>query len=63
MAELASQHIGGAVQYLITEDGIIKGLISFCYIDRFKKWAVADTNYLTIAARTISAVLKKKSYI
>ncbi len=63
MAALVSQHIGGAVQYLITEDGIIKGLISFCYIDRFKKWAVADTNYLTIAARTISAVLKKKSYI
>lgn len=63
MGVLLSQNIGGAVQYLITDEGIIKGMISFCYIDRFKKWAVADANYLTIAARTISAILKKKSYI
>lgn len=60
---LSEQHIGGAVQYLITDDGLIKGLISFCYIDRFKKWSVTDTNYLTILARTISAVLKKHTYL
>lgn len=60
---LSEQHIGGAVQYLITEDSMIKGMISFCYIDRFKKWAVDDTNYLTVIARTISAILKKHAYI
>lgn len=60
---LSEQHIGGAVQYLITEESMIKGMISFCYIDRFKKWAVDDTNYLTIIARTISAILKKHAYI
>ncbi|MCC8135559.1 MAG: GGDEF domain-containing protein, partial [Ruminococcus sp.] len=60
---MTSQHIGGAVQYLITEDSMIKGLISFCYIDRFKKWSVMDTNYLTIIARTISAILRKHTYI
>lgn len=61
--ELNSQNIGGAVQYLITENSMIKGLISFCYIDRFKKWSVADTNYMTIIARIISAILKKQMYI
>lgn len=60
---MTSQHIGGAIQYLITEDSIIKGLISFCYIDKFKKWSVTDTNYLTIIARTISAILRKHTYI
>ncbi|MCD8188206.1 MAG: GGDEF domain-containing protein [Ruminococcus sp.] len=60
---MTSQHIGGAVQYLITEDSMIKGLISSCYIDRFKKWSVTDTNYLTIIARTISAILRKHTYI
>lgn len=60
---LSSQHIGGAVQYLITENSIIKGLISFCYIERFKKWSVADTTYMTLLARTISAILKKHTYI
>ncbi|MBE6857423.1 MAG: GGDEF domain-containing protein [Ruminococcus sp.] len=60
---LSSQNIGGAVQYLITEDNIIKGLISFCYVKRFKKWADTDTDYLTILARIISAVLKKQAFI
>ena len=60
---LSAQKIGGAVQYLITENGMIKGLISFCYVERFKKWSVTDTNYLTIVARTISAVLRKQAYI
>ncbi len=60
---LSSQHIGGAVQYLITEDSIIKGLISFCYIDRFCKWSVTDTNSLTILGRIISSILKKQSYL
>lgn len=60
---LSAQNIGGAVQYLITENGMVKGLISFCYIERFKKWSVTDTNYLTIIARTISAILRKHAYI
>lgn len=60
---LSAQHIGGAIQYLITEDSIIKGIISFCYIERFKKWSVSDTNYLTIISRIISAILKKQVYI
>lgn len=37
-AQLTSENIGGAVQYLITDESIIKGVISFCYIGRFKKW-------------------------
>lgn len=63
MEHLRSEHIGGCVQYLITEDERIKGLISFCYVERFKKWSVMDTNYLTIAAKTVSAILRKLSYI
>jgi diguanylate cyclase (GGDEF)-like protein len=62
-AQLVAQNIGGAVQYLITEDGMIKGMISFCYIGRFKKWSVADINYFAIIGRVISAILKKQAYI
>lgn len=62
-AQLTAQNIGGAVQYLITEDNIIKGMISFCYIGKFKKWSVSDINYLAIIGRTISALLKKQAYI
>ncbi|WP_024861591.1 GGDEF domain-containing protein [Ruminococcus flavefaciens] len=62
-AQLVAQNIGGAVQYLITEDGMIKGMISFCYIGRFKKWSVADMNYFAIIGRVISAILKKQAYI
>jgi hypothetical protein len=47
----------------ITEEGMIKGMISFCYIGRFKKWSVADMNYFAIIGRVISAILKKQAYI
>ncbi|MCR4796665.1 MAG: GGDEF domain-containing protein [Ruminococcus sp.] len=62
-AKLTEQNIGGAVQYLITEDSMIKGMISFCYIGRFKKWSVADINYFAVIGRAISALLKKQAYI
>lgn len=60
---LTEQNIGGAVQYLMTENNMIKGMISFCYIGRFKKWSVSDINYITIVGRTVSAILKKQAYI
>lgn len=60
---LTKQNIGGAVQYLMTENNIIKGMISFCYVGRFKKWSVTDLNYFTIIGRTVSAILKKQAYI
>ncbi len=63
MERLTAQNTGGAVQYLITDGSLIKGMVSFCYIGRFKKWSVSDTNYLTLAARMISAILKKNLYI
>ena len=62
-AQLTAENIGGAVQYLMTEDSVIKGMISFCYISRFKKWSVADTNYFAVIGRTIAALLKKQGYI
>ncbi len=62
-AQLTSQKIGGAVQYLMTENNVIKGMISFCYISRFKKWSVSDINYLSIIGRTVTALLKKNAYI
>lgn len=60
---LTEQNIGGTIQYLMTENNIIKGLISFCYVGRFKKWSVNDINYLTIMGRTLTAILKKQAYI
>lgn len=60
---LSSQNIFGTVQYLITEDDRIKGLISYNYINRFKKWSVTDTNCLTIISRIISSYLKKNNLI
>lgn len=60
---LSKQNIGGAVQYLMTENNIIKGMISFCYVGRFKKWSVTDLNYFAIVGRTVSAILKKQAYI
>ncbi len=60
---LTKQNIGGAVQYLITENSIVKGMISFCYIGHFKKWSVTDLDYFTIIGRIISAILKKQTYI
>lgn len=62
-AQLTEEHIGGAVQYLMTDDSIIKGMISFCYIGRFKKWSVSDINYLTILGRVITSILKKQAFI
>lgn len=62
-AKLMEQNIGGAVQYLMTENSMVKGVISFCYIGRFKKWAVTDINYLALVGRTITALLKKQAYI
>ncbi|MCM1507775.1 MAG: GGDEF domain-containing protein [Ruminococcus flavefaciens] len=60
---LTEQNIGGAVQYLMTENSIVKGLISFCYVGRFKKWSVSDLSYMTIIGRTVTAILKKQDYI
>lgn len=62
-AQLTEQKIGGAVQYLMTENNVIKGMISFCYISRFKKWSVSDISYLSIIGRTVTALLKKNAYI
>ncbi|MBQ9078355.1 MAG: GGDEF domain-containing protein [Ruminococcus sp.] len=62
-AQLTAQKIGGAVQYLMTENNVIKGMISFCYISRFKKWSVSDISYLSIIGRTVTALLKKNAYI
>ncbi len=62
-AQLTAENIGGAVQYLITEDSIVKGMISFCYIGRFKKWAVSDLSYYAVIGRTVAALLKKQAYI
>ncbi len=62
-AQLTSENIGGAVQYLMTDDSVIKGLISFCYIGRFKKWAVSDLNYLAVLGRVITSILKKQAFI
>ena len=62
-SQLTSENIGGAVQYLMTEDSVIKGMISFCYISRFKKWSVSDINYFAIIGRTVTALLKKQAYI
>ena len=47
----------------MTEDSMIKGLVSFCYIDRFKKWSVSDMNYLTLLGKIITSVLKKQAFI
>ncbi len=57
---LSSQNILGTVQYLITNQDKIKGLISYNYINRFKKWSVTDTNCLTIISRILSSYLEQK---
>ena len=62
-AQLTSENIGGAVQYLITDESIIKGVISFCYIGRFKKWSVSDMNYFAILGRVVASILKKQAFI
>ena len=60
---LSSQNILGTVQYLITENEEVTGLISYNYIKRFKKWSVADTNHLTIISRIIVSYLKNNNMI
>lgn len=62
-ARLTEDNIGGAVQYLMTDDSMIKGMISFCYIGRFNKWSVTDINYFAILGRIITAILKKQAFI
>lgn len=62
-ARLTEDNIGGAVQYLMTDDSMIKGMISFCYIGRFNKWSVTDINYFAILGRVITAILKKQAFI
>ncbi len=61
--QLTEENIGGAVQYLMTDESIIKGIISFCYIGRFNKWSVSDMNYFAVLGRIITAVLKKQAFI
>ena len=61
--QLTSENVGGAVQYLMTDESMIKGVISFCYIGRFKKWAVSDMNYFAILGRVITSILKKQAFI
>lgn len=61
--QLTDEKIGGAAQYLMTDDSVVKGMVSFCYIGRFKKWAVSDINYMAVLARIISAILKKQAFI
>lgn len=61
--QLTAENIGGTVQYLMTDDSMIKGMISFCYISRFKKWSVSDINYFVILGRIITAILKKQAFI
>jgi diguanylate cyclase (GGDEF)-like protein len=62
-SQLTAENIGGTVQYLITDESIIKGVISFCYIGRFKKWSVSDMNYFAILGRLVASILKKQAFI
>ena len=61
--QLTSENIGGTVQYLITDESVIKGVISFCYIGRFKKWSVSDVNYFAMLGRVVASILKKQAFI
>lgn len=60
---LSSQNILCTIQYMIKSGNSLKGLISYNYINRFKKWAVADTDCLTIISRIISSYLEKNNLI
>lgn len=62
-SKLSSDNIGGAVQYLMTEESMIIGMVSFCYIGRFKKWSVSEINSFAIIGRIIFAILKKQGFI
>ncbi|MDO4864539.1 MAG: GGDEF domain-containing protein, partial [Ruminococcus sp.] len=61
--QLTEENIGGAVQYLMTDDSVIKGMVSFCYVGRFKKWSVSDMNYFAVLGRLITSILKKQAFI
>ncbi|MCQ2491235.1 MAG: diguanylate cyclase [Ruminococcus sp.] len=61
--QLTEENIGGAVQYLMTDEGMIRGMVSFCYIGRFKKWSVSDMNYFTVLGRLITSILKKQAFV
>lgn len=60
---LNEQKIFGTVQYLIKKNDEIKGLISYNYINRFKKWSVTDTNCLTIISHILSSYTSEKNII
>lgn len=61
--QLTEENIGGAVQYLMTDESVIKGMVSFCYVGRFKKWSVSDMNYFAVLGRLITSILKKQAFI
>ncbi|MDO5558267.1 MAG: GGDEF domain-containing protein [Oscillospiraceae bacterium] len=50
---LTSRNINASVQYIITENDEIKGLITFDLIGHYKKWSTTDINYMKILCRTI----------
>ncbi|MDE5946219.1 MAG: GGDEF domain-containing protein [Oscillospiraceae bacterium] len=60
---LNEQKIFGTIQYLIKKNNEIKGLISYNYIKRFKKWSVTDTNCLTIISHILSSYASEKNII
>jgi len=60
---LSNQNILGAVQYIIRKQDKIKGLISYNYINRFKKWSVSDKNFLSIISCILSSYLENKNLI
>ena len=51
------------MQYLMTDESVIKGMVSFCYVGRFKKWSVLDMNYFAVLGRLITSILKKQAFI
>ena len=61
--KLTEENIGGAMQYLMTDESLIKGMVSFCYVGRFKKWSVSDMNYFAVLGRLITSILKKQAFI
>ncbi len=61
--QLTEENIGGAMQYLMTDESLIKGMVSFCYVGRFKKWSVSDMNYFAVLGRLITSILKKQAFI
>lgn len=56
MQRLSEESILGTVLYLITEDEKPIGLLSCNLVNRFRKWATMDVNYLTILGRMVAGV-------